>query len=144
MFSSSPPTLPSTFLHCVERSATDEAGIGSLSTFPDEDTSSSVPVVALGRESFPSTTTRTNNQLITGGPTPVTATAPEPGISKSFLVKNSTRPVATAPGFLPAKSWLAHGIGTVSERFERIHVSPGVVQLADESNLRRMRHANLP
>src|SRR5215471_12178944 len=36
------------------------------------------------------------------------------GISKSFLVKNSTRPVATAAGFLPGKSWLAHGIDTVS------------------------------
>src|SRR5262249_4026572 len=30
------------------------------------------------------------------------------GISKSFLVKNSTRPVATAAGFLPGKTWLAH------------------------------------
>src|SRR5215831_13307474 len=28
--------------------------------------------------------------------------------------KNSTRPVATAAGFLPGKSWLAHGIDTVS------------------------------
>src|SRR5262249_46781623 len=36
------------------------------------------------------------------------------GISKSFLVKNSTRPVATAAGFLPGKSWLARGIDTVS------------------------------
>src|SRR5215831_5271985 len=36
------------------------------------------------------------------------------GISKSFLVKNSTRPVATAPGFLPGMSWPAHGIDTVS------------------------------
>src|SRR5215468_8615592 len=36
------------------------------------------------------------------------------GISKSFLVKNSTRPLATAAGFLPGKSWLAHGIDTVS------------------------------
>src|SRR5262249_20092128 len=36
------------------------------------------------------------------------------GISKSFLVKNSTRPAATAAGFLPGKSWLAHGINTVS------------------------------
>src|SRR5215831_9050691 len=36
------------------------------------------------------------------------------GISKSFAVKNSTRPVATAAGFLPGKSWLAHGINTVS------------------------------
>src|SRR5262249_29634470 len=36
------------------------------------------------------------------------------GISKSFLVKNSTRPLATATGFLPGKSWLAHGIDTVS------------------------------
>src|SRR5262249_51515913 len=36
------------------------------------------------------------------------------GISKSFLVKNSMRPVATAAGFLPGKSWLAHGIDTVS------------------------------
>src|ERR1700757_2865191 len=33
-------------------------------------------------------------------------------ISKSFLVKNSTRPVATAAGFLPGKSWLARGIDT--------------------------------
>src|SRR5262244_1361406 len=30
------------------------------------------------------------------------------------------------------------------ERFERIHVSPGVVQLPDESDLRRIRHANPP
>src|SRR5262249_14979667 len=30
------------------------------------------------------------------------------------------------------------------ERFERIHVSHGVVQLPDESDLRRIRHANLP
>src|SRR5262252_5741369 len=30
------------------------------------------------------------------------------------------------------------------ERFESIHVSPGVVQLPDESDLRRIRHANLP
>src|SRR5215469_5184581 len=36
------------------------------------------------------------------------------GISKSFLVKNSTRPVATAAGFLPGKSWLARGIDIVS------------------------------
>src|SRR5499425_876690 len=36
------------------------------------------------------------------------------GISKSFLVKNSTRPVATAAGFLPGKSWLVHGTDTVS------------------------------
>src|SRR5215469_15742081 len=36
------------------------------------------------------------------------------GISKSFLVRNSTRPVATAAGFLPGKSWLARGIDTVS------------------------------
>src|SRR5262245_51406323 len=30
------------------------------------------------------------------------------------------------------------------ERFESIHVPPGVVQLPDESDLRRSRHANLP
>src|SRR5262245_11313508 len=30
------------------------------------------------------------------------------------------------------------------ERFERIHVSHGVVQLPDESDLRRIRHVNLP
>src|SRR5215471_20724504 len=30
------------------------------------------------------------------------------------------------------------------ERFESIHVSPGIVQLSDESDLRRIRHANLP
>src|SRR5262252_3039896 len=30
------------------------------------------------------------------------------------------------------------------ERFESIHVSHGVVQLPDESDLRRIRHANLP
>src|SRR5215469_2634431 len=30
------------------------------------------------------------------------------------------------------------------ERFESIHVSPGIVQLPDESDLRRIRHANLP
>src|SRR5262249_21050454 len=41
MFSSSPRTLPSIFLHCVECSATDETEIGSLSTFPGEDTVSS-------------------------------------------------------------------------------------------------------
>src|SRR5215469_9904871 len=33
---------------------------------------------------------------------------------EEFLVKNSTRPLATATGFLPGKSWLAHGINTVS------------------------------
>src|SRR5262249_6401435 len=30
------------------------------------------------------------------------------------------------------------------ERLESIHVSPGVVQLPDESDLQRIRHANLP
>src|SRR5262249_38343052 len=30
------------------------------------------------------------------------------------FVKNSTRPLATATGFLPGRSWLAHGIDTVS------------------------------
>src|SRR5262249_33711613 len=30
------------------------------------------------------------------------------------------------------------------QRFESIHVSLGVVQLPDESDLRRIRHANLP
>src|SRR5215467_562080 len=37
------------------------------------------------------------------------------GISKSFLVKNSTRPLATAAGFIPGKSWLAYGIDTESK-----------------------------
>src|SRR5215813_849103 len=31
-----------------------------------------------------------------------------------YLVKNSTRPAATAAGFLPGKSWLVRGIDTVS------------------------------
>src|SRR5262249_8551854 len=30
------------------------------------------------------------------------------------------------------------------ERFENIHVSPGAVQFPDESDLRRIRHENLP